>query len=354
MVERRQSKPRGLNVLIYIGAWTAWTVFMSALIAFDEEIPFVYAAWCNIVLFGIAAVLALPVMSLASRLAARRMAMLSVLAAIVTSFAFAIIWVWLCYWLFNAMFGSLFTANLFDPRSGWIFLTGLVMAAVVYGIAAIRQYSRHLHEAELRRAELQYLAKEAELRALRSQVNPHFLFNSLNSVYSMIDSNAAGAKDMVIKLSDLLRQALSASDSEFMSLKDDWEFSQRYLDIEKVRLGNRLHIDAQIDEDVLAEQVPSLLLQPLVENAIKHGASKTDETVTIRVSASRNGSHMRLEVADDAGVTPGATDSGRGLANLGDRLQRIYGDNYELSAGPADGGFRVALVLPIKKRESAE
>ena len=123
---RHFSKPKGVSVVVFFGAWTAWTLFMSALIAFDEKIPFVYSLWCNIVLFGLASLLSLPVMGLATWLAARRRVLLGVLVAVVVSFVTAFTWVWLSYGAFRGMYGPLFTENLFDPRDGWIFLTGIV------------------------------------------------------------------------------------------------------------------------------------------------------------------------------------------------------------------------------------
>jgi two-component system LytT family sensor kinase len=277
---------------------------------------------------------------------------LTVLAVLVGCFSYSAAWIWLSYEALVALFGRYFM-NLFDPRSVWIFLIGLVMSGVIFGISYLRRYSRELHKAELKRAELQILAKESELRALRSQLNPHFLFNSINSVYAMIESDPQRAKDMLVKLSDLLRLSLAEMDEELIPFEKDWSFTDRYLDIERIRFEDKLRVSAEIDERILKEPVPSLLLQPIVENAVKHGVAVSKVPVTISISARRNGSRIGITVSNTGhGVqhpSRGRTGSqGHGLQNLAARLTRIYGEKHRLLVTDvAEGGFQVSLSLPV-------
>ena len=345
-------RPKWFEVIIFVGVWSAWTIFMSALIAHDERIPFFYAFNTNVVLFGIAALLSLPVLRFGSWLASRRRnAFIAIAIVVACCMLYATAWTWTASTFFLLAYGSYFVKNIFDPMSVWIFLNGVVVCGVIFGVAYARRHSQNLHQAELNRAKLQYLAKESELRALRSQFNPHFLFNALNSVYAMIDSEPTEARNMLVRLSELLRLSLSASNVEFLTLKEDCEFAQRYLEVEKVRLGDRLNVETDIDDDVLSEKVPSLILQPIVENAIKHGASKTELPVTITISAKRRGAVLELGVSDTgAGMDQTRDDiesTGYGLRNLRARLEKIYGDRYRLTyANGASGGFDIRIELP--------
>ena len=343
---------RSLDILVFVGAWTAWAVFLSALVAYTESIPFVYALYCNMILVSISAFLSLPVIWAVGRFGSRRRnPFLTILAVLVGCLLYSAAWIWLSYGIFVTLFGRYFM-NLFDPRSGWIFLIGVVMGGVIFGISYLKRYSKDLHEAELKRAELQIHARESELRALRSQLNPHFLFNSINSVYAMIGSSPQKAKDMLVKLSDLLRLSLVEMDTELIPFERDWSLTRRYLDIERIRFEDRLLVRTEIDEDILSEPVPSFLLQPIVENAVKHGVAVSQVPVTITISGRRNGSHIDITVSNTgqyARHTPGrsSTSKGRGLQNLAARLTRIYGENHRLLlTDTADGGFQVSLSLP--------
>jgi len=348
-------KTRSLDIIVFIGIWLAWAIFLSALVAYIENIPFIYAIYCNSVMLSIAAVLSLPIIWVVGRSGShRRNPLLTVLVVIVGCFSYSGAWIWLSYSAFTLLFGRYFT-NLFDPRSGWIFLNGVVMCGVIFGISYSRRYSRALHDAELKRAGLQVLARESELRALRSQINPHFLFNAINSVYAMIESNPKRAKDMLVKLSELLRLSLSAMNEEIVPFEKDWHFAKRYLDIERIRFGDRLHVITDIDAGILKEPVPSLLLQPIVENAVKHGVARSTLPVTIAISARRNRSNIDVLVRNTGGGTQypsiGNNETeGYGLQNLAARLTHIYGTRHRLVlTNDPEGGFQVWLSLPAGK-----
>ena len=148
-------------------------------------------------------------------------------------------------------------------------------------------------------SELQSLVKEAELNALKSQINPHFLFNSLNSISSLTITNPDKAQEMVIKLSDFLRYSLSHDKNEKASLQQEFENLQRYLDIEKIRFGKRLNFIEKIPEKCINFEIPNMILQPLIENSIKHGVYNSTEEVFVELSCKELNDYVIIEITND-------------------------------------------------------
>lgn len=341
------------EILLFIGVWTAWTLLASGLIAHQERIPYAFGLYTNVIFFGLAALLSIGLIRLAGFFERRiRGPVLRTAAITITCVAYSIAWIQLSHLVFRVMFGRYFV-NLFDPRAEFLYPTGVIIAGLVFGVVYARRYARRLHEAELNRAELHYLAKESELRALRSQLNPHFLFNAMNSVYAMIDSDPERARNMLVKISDLLRVSLSEMDREMVSFEEDLAFAKKYLEIEKIRHGDKLLLESEVTPAALDASVPSLLLQPLVENAVKHGVSHTPHPVTITITARRNGGHMNVSVRDTGAGTGSGNSSGHGLRNLRERLQRLYGDDHGLAVRDDDQGFEVAVRIPVRAKEAS-
>jgi hypothetical protein len=222
-------------------------------------------------------------------------------------------------------------------------LVYLLAAAVAYLMAAVGE----VRAAERRALELQVLAREAELRALRAQVDPHFLFNSLNSIGGLIGSDPAGARRMCVLLGEFLRSSLRLGAQDRVTLADEMALAARYLDIERVRFGDRLAVASSMDDALGACLVPPLLLQPLVENAVRHGVGGLVDGGTIRLEARREGNGLRIVVENprdpDARARPGA---GVGLDNVRRRLLMHYGAEGALRVADGAGTFRVELVLP--------
>lgn len=192
---------------------------------------------------------------------------------------------------------------------------------------------------------------EAELRALRAQVNPHFLFNSLNTIAALIPTDPEGAETMTVRLAKVFRHVLASSERQLASLEEEMRFVQTYLSIEQARFGDRLRVRLEFDPRLAAEPVPSLLLQPIVENALKHGLAPKPGVVHLAVLARRHGNFLCVEVEDD-GVGPGSAQaksesSGLGLRNLMSRLSNLYGQSASLRLEPgAKMGSRVTILIP--------
>ena len=226
----------------------------------------------------------------------------------------------------------------------WFFLawSGLYLA-LMYGF--------DVHEEQRRSAELRERAHIAQLRALHSQINPHFLFNSLNSVSALIlDRNTEKAEEMVVKLARFLRMGLAADPTRKIPLDLEIELQRSYLEIEQARYPD-LSVEVSLPEEVREALVPSLILQPIVENAVKYGVAAAPPNATVSIAARADNGRLRLEVTDSGkGTSPQNGGSGIGLANVRQRLALLYGEAASnLSAErDANGRFRVEVTLPLE------
>jgi sensor histidine kinase YesM len=216
--------------------------------------------------------------------------------------------------------------------------------------AETSRYHDELRRKEFNEEKLSRLATRSRLDALISQINPHFLFNALNTVGVLIDENPDEARRLTIKLANIFRQTLQASEREVVSLQEELRFVQDYLEIEKARFGERLQVEERIE--VNNAQIPCFTLQPLIENAIKHGAALKIGTTTIRIAVLQENGHLNIQVSDDGmGMTPSARDSmlerGYGLRNLIDRLNIHYPSEFTWKVeSEFEKGTVVSLALP--------
>ena len=204
-------------------------------------------------------------------------------------------------------------------------------------------------EAERKGAELQLLAQESELKALRAQLNPHFLFNSLNSLSALTAIDPARAREMCVLLSDFLRRSLGLGERRLVSLGEELDLARAYLAIEQIRFGARLKLDWHIDPAAEPALLPTLLLQPLVENAIKHGIAALPEGGTLSLAAEMAEGHVILRVENpmDAEV-PAPQGLGIGLRQVRQRLLGRFGSRARFEAGVQGGIHRVTLVFPLE------
>jgi LytS/YehU family sensor histidine kinase len=221
---------------------------------------------------------------------------------------------------------------------------------VSVSLASAWRLRRRAAERERKALELTASLSQAKLEALRLQLQPHFLFNTLNAIATLVHKDANAADEMITNLADLLRLVLAASQAE-VPLRSELELVDRYLAIEHVRLGERLRVERAIAPEALEAAVPPLMLQTLVENAVRHGIEPRRAPGTIAIRAERIGDRLRLIVGDD-GVGLPAADArterrGVGLANTGARLRELYGDVGRLALlAPPEGGARVEIELP--------
>lgn len=234
-------------------------------------------------------------------------------------------------------------------------LDGCWLALIAFcAIHALVLHYTELQQSRLREAEAARFAREAQLRALRYQLQPHFLFNTLNSISSLVaDGRGADATRMLARLGDLLRDSLERGDAQEVTLAEELATTEHYLDIEKARLGRRLRVETRIGPGLLQALVPPLLLQPLVENAIRHGiAPRVDGgLLSMHVDGGEDG--LRIELRNDGMPVAKEAREGRpgavGLANVRQRLAALYPDAHAFELSLADdGSCRVAIRLPLR------
>jgi len=231
-------------------------------------------------------------------------------------------------------------------------LTYLIVYMLIIAITMAIDYRDSIARQRTETARLNEELSLAQLTALRRQMEPHFMFNTLNSIAGLVrDQRNDAAVSMIVGLSDFLRRASEDFNRPQVALAEEVEYLRRYSDIQKARFAERLQVTVDIPEELLPAQVPSLLLQPLVENAIKHGIAKRVAGGAIRVSGERRDGNLRLRVYNDGPSLPAsgeAQHSGIGLTNLRTRLQILYGGDFGLRLQNADGGVEVLVTLPLR------
>jgi hypothetical protein len=243
-----------------------------------------------------------------------------------------------------------------DPRS----MMFLILVRMTYQVPtfwglvavahAVRFYEREDFR-KLREAELRAQLIQARLHALQLQLNPHFLFNTLNSIASLVQDNPATAEQMIEALGDLLRVATSTQ-RQRVAMREELHFLDQYLLIERIRFGDRLRIETEVNDSVLNDLVPVLILQPLVENAIKHGVERQvgPSFIRIAVQPAGGGYFLRLEVSNSGAVSPapvGKIEERIGLSNTRARLQAMFGSQASLELHPQpQGGFVARMLIP--------
>jgi sensor histidine kinase YesM len=207
----------------------------------------------------------------------------------------------------------------------------------------------NLAEKNARQARLESLVRETELKMLRSQINPHFLFNSLNSISSLTITDPEKARDMVEKLSEFMRYALSQKDEQPVSLSNELENLRLYLDIEKVRFGDKLSTEEIIENNCLDFKIPVMLLQPLYENAVKHGVYESTECVKIKTQAKISDGYIEITISNDYDPDSSSRKgTGTGLLNVTRRLELFYGNKASIKTLKKDGIYIVSLYLPTE------
>jgi len=217
-----------------------------------------------------------------------------------------------------------------------------------------RERERHASQLEIEAAKLETQLTRAQLDALRMQMHPHFLFNTLNSVSVLMQEDVTLANEMLLRLSELLRLTLSQNQTQEVTLQQELELLRLYLEIERVRFQDRLQVKIEAAPDTLEARVPNLILQPLVENAIRHAvAPRADETLVI-VRSARDDGKLRLQVSDNGdGVSlTTKTTNGIGLANTRTRLEKLYGEDQTFELREVNtGGVQVSLTIPFRTED---
>jgi signal transduction histidine kinase len=243
----------------------------------------------------------------------------------------------------------LFLQRQYLTNLDWALMTYSAIVGVSYAIG----YYRESQLRALKAAHLETRLVEARLKTLEAELHPHFLFNTLHAISTLVHSNPDAADRMISRLSDLLRITFSRSGAARVPLQEEIEFLQKYLDIEQTRFQDRLAVAYDVDPDTLDAEVPRLILQPLVENAIKHGVSKRVGPGSIRIASGRDADVLWLEVRDNgaglSGTARETVNGGVGLSNTRARLECLYGEAQSLEFSEAAEGLTVRMRLPFQR-----
>jgi signal transduction histidine kinase len=266
-------------------------------------------------------------------------------AVLAGGFSVGIAWAW------SAMLESLslnIHPGVYLDQAWTLFAVGVLLfgLAIAFHYALIASMEAQRSESQMLESSL--LVREAELKALRAQLNPHFLFNSLNSVSALTTSDPAAARHMCLLLADFLRDTLRLGSAQRIPLREEFAVLQRYLAIEQVRLGSRLQVQCDGSDRALQEEIPALLLQPLVENAVVHGIAHCLEGGTVAIRAECQEAALVISIANPVDADrPRSGGSGVGLNLVRQRLQAHYGAAYLFETIDANGAFRVNIRLPL-------
>jgi signal transduction histidine kinase len=341
---------RGGRLALYLGVWLAAGILLSSLIArpggpgsiealaIALPLAIVYAFFC----------LSAWYVSRGAPLAntgAIRLLVTTLASALITS----AVWLLLARAWIEMLAGRGLVADAsatFDRNDTVLFGFGLLVYLLSLAGGYLLASFEVSREAERRALEGMVLAREAELRSLRAQIDPHFLFNSLHSISSLTTIDPQAARQMCVLLADFLRESLALGGADRIPVNRELDLIRRYLQIEHVRFGDRLRVDLDA-ADAGACLVPPLLLQPIVENAVTHGIAHTIDGGVVRVTASRGERTVTFAVENPCDRDrPRSSGTGLGLANVRARIRALHGDDAWMRAGEEDGIWRVEIVLP--------
>lgn len=275
------------------------------------------------------------------------------LVHIITLPLFAIIWIWLFYLICDQI--GMRRAQ--SSRIVWDFYITVLFYIVQFGVFHLIDYFKKLKEQQLLAAQLSQLNLQSELSALKAQLNPHFLYNVFNTINAAIPTSAKNARDMVNKLSDLFRYQLKASREEFVSLKEELEFVEKYLDLEKERFGDRLLFEINVSQEILNIEIPPMLIQPIIENSVKHGISPLIEGGKISLDIRKKENFLKFVISDtgvgiDKQRKVDLLKLGIGLSNTEERLEKMYGKGMELTDNNPKG-LIVKFNIPINNESES-
>ncbi|MEL6559458.1 MAG: histidine kinase [Bacteroidota bacterium] len=253
-------------------------------------------------------------------------------------------------YLFDSEFSSSYFRRYFNNFTLYFFDIDY-MGVVIYWLVLIYlssiEYYKKYRSETLRRSEAEKLITKAELQALKMQVQPHFLFNTLHSISSLVDENTEEAQEVIGRLGELLRYSLDYGKTDFVTLSTELKFIDNYLAIEKVRFKNRLNVSSEIEKQCENAQIPGFILQPLIENTIKHGLAKTNRKCHVRIIANRVENRLNLEIIDDGNGSESIV-KGIGLQNIESRLSNYYENDFHFSYQyESPHGFKVTIMIPF-------
>jgi len=337
------------NLFVYIISWCLilllHAVIMYFFFGFDIIIAATDAAIYTILLF----LLGIGVWYIVKYLTISDQSYHLILADhLITGGIIVLMWLFGGYYLLNTIFSdNTLYSDFLGSTLPWRFVYGILLYALIVMIYYLINYYKNYNEKLINESELKQAVKESELNLLKAQINPHFLFNSLNSINSLIFADPEKAQEMVLELSDFLRYTVRKNDNEEVSLRDELNNIRKYLDIEKIRFGKRLVIDELIEDDCLDAKIPNLILQPIYENAIKHGVNESTDEIIITTDCACENDELIIMIKNNYSTgTLSTSGKGIGLANIRKRLLLHYKRTDLLEIEKSSYHFKVTLKIP--------
>lgn len=339
--------------------WYAINFAVSTVLEWKLETPFTYIFWNSLYLFEALCVLIVLIM-LYSDFLFKLNIYVQIAGHLTGAMVFFLIMGTISYYLEDYVEGYVYFDNWKDHIVGLLKWQGLhfhdqyiITAAVYYVI----RYFQGLEKEEREKSELRLKNREMQLSLLKSQINPHFLFNTLNSINTLIGSSKEGARKVITRLSDIFRYALDSHGDQMVKLVHEMDFIDSYIRIQQVRFGERLRYKKQVDFGCLNIEIPPMILQPLVENSVKYGISPKEDGGTIMVTVKRFNNMIFFEVRDDGLGNKGKkakyeSSSGVGLRNTDQRLRSIFGPGSGLRIHSSQWGYAVSFFIPIRVPET--
>ena len=340
--------------------WTVWVVFYAIIMDLqlaDVNFPIALISSANFnYIFAFISVL---IWKICKRLPFDKfpVALLSFLHFIL-AILFSVLWISVVFGLWILVQGiEVLELVQIETFLGWQILFGMIMYFFTAGVFYTIIYYRSLKKQQLQEAELKILTRDAELKALKLQMNPHFLFNSLNSINALVTKDPTLARKMITGLSELLRVTLENKDKLIVSLKEELELVHKYIAIEQIRFQDKMEYIEDVDTKLLTKPFPAMLLQPLIENAVKHGIAESRTGGTIELTMQQRDSRIQGIVQNQvAAVDPAHrnnnNDIGSGINNILQRLDRLYGKKYSWEIESGDPKvYKIKFEIPIHYHE---
>ncbi len=370
LLGKRESAATLLNVGAAFGVWTVLGLFWATRLyyAYNQDqhvVPWSATITWGLIDFYVWGLLSPVVILLTRKVRFERESWLvPALIHVPLSVALAALQLLIFSGLFMLAGGLDFIMKSYTDPDIWTVWGGMVLGKlhssilVYWGILMATlalDYYRRFRDEKLRAAEIETRLAKAELAALRMQLHPHFLFNTLNTIASLVREQPEEAERIVVRLADLLRASLNGSADSEIPLRDELSFIRKYLEIELIRFEDRLQVDWNIDDETLAALTPALILQPLVENAVKHGVAPLERNGVLTVSARRSDSALVLRVSDNGPGLPddweSVAENRIGLTNTRERLKQLFGNKQLFSLERLDPkGTLVTIEIPFKLR----
>ncbi|OQY02550.1 MAG: hypothetical protein B6I20_06785 [Bacteroidetes bacterium 4572_117] len=336
------------TILIYSFIWLVLLCGQWFLLLYFYEIPGLVALYDSLVFNSMFAVLGIGVWYVVKFNEIENSSIIKVVIVhFISSLIIATIWLTVTYYFAVGLYEDTGYVYFFEQSLTWRFVTGIFYYLVLTLIYYLILYNQNLKQKIKDEANLKALIWQAEVEALKNQINPHFLFNSLNSISSLTVTSPEKARDMIVKLSDLMRYSLKANPNYKTSIEAELQNIERYLSIEKVRFGNKLQYRAEIETECKNKLLPVMILQPLIENAIKHGVYESTGKININLKCDYLNNNLIVKIVNNYDNELVVKDgAGIGLTNIRQRLHLLYRRNDLLETTIEDSLFKVKLVIP--------